>query len=440
MPKSASSPISKRFDYDSLDSTDAVFVQQQTGAIQSLMKRSAQDIVDIGQRLTEVKKRLGHGRFGAWLEAEFDWSQDTATNFMRVAQRFGDNPKISEFAPSALYLLAAPSTPRRAKEEALSRAEAGESISYKAARDIKQKYTPPKKASYTPATQVPPEAPSVQPDNLQGQASHSSQAVPQSDATAQVDAAQSEIALLQPPEVRDTPSPPLSTSAIPPSGITSPPATPVSTSAPPLQQAQSPSHPASPRQRAADPAQPQLEILAIRPREAAIAEPAEEANGGETVTPAERHKARFVQPGSWWQFGEEHLLYYGDPISPRFRERLPERVALSLAFPPMVNSDEWKLGSLSADLRSSLALYTRYQSDQEIQLFREMIERSLLLYTEGGDAVVFSYLPDPEILMLAHKLECRWFCAEPDPVKCEAAIVAWKAKGLRAEKVTGLRF
>lgn len=95
MPTSARPEAQKVFDYTSLDAETSQFVQQQTGEIRVLMKRTAQGIVGIGHKLIEVKKKLGHGRFGEWLEAEFDWSWDTAGNFMRVAQRFGDNPKFS---------------------------------------------------------------------------------------------------------------------------------------------------------------------------------------------------------------------------------------------------------------------------------------------------------------------------------------------------------
>ena len=47
------------------------FVHQQTVKIQGLMKRTAQGIIEIGQRLIEVKQTLGHGRFLEWLETEF---------------------------------------------------------------------------------------------------------------------------------------------------------------------------------------------------------------------------------------------------------------------------------------------------------------------------------------------------------------------------------
>ncbi len=141
MPTSASPPARKGFDYDSLDAETTQFVQQQTGEIRVLMKRTAQSIIEVGQKLIEVKEKLGHGRFGDWLEAEFEWGEWTASKFMQVAIQF-QFVKFTDLriAPSALYVLAAPSTPKAARSEALARAEAGEPITYTAAKVIKQKY------------------------------------------------------------------------------------------------------------------------------------------------------------------------------------------------------------------------------------------------------------------------------------------------------------
>lgn len=129
------------FDYYNLDAETAKFVQQQTGVIQRLIKRSAQSIVMVGQKLIEVKARLGHGRFLSWIQAEFEWSEPTAQRFMRVAQYFKSvNLTDLTIAPSALYVLAAPSTSEAVREEALARAEAGESITHTTVKTIKQKY------------------------------------------------------------------------------------------------------------------------------------------------------------------------------------------------------------------------------------------------------------------------------------------------------------
>lgn len=124
------------FDYAALDAETRIVVQQRTTEIKALMKRAASDIIEIGQKLIDVKARLGHGNFRPWLKMEFDWSQDTAQNFMNVAAKFGNFPNLDGMAPSALYLLAAPSTPESARIEAVVRAEEGEPITHSLAQGI----------------------------------------------------------------------------------------------------------------------------------------------------------------------------------------------------------------------------------------------------------------------------------------------------------------
>jgi len=88
MPALATHKERQQFDYSTLDPQASQFVQQQTGEIRALMKRTAQDIIEVGQKLTQVKKQLGHGRFRDWLHAEFEWSVSAATRFMQVSERF----------------------------------------------------------------------------------------------------------------------------------------------------------------------------------------------------------------------------------------------------------------------------------------------------------------------------------------------------------------
>src|SRR5262249_47237592 len=69
------------------------------------------------------------GNWLPWLEREFGWEERSARNFMQVFEA----SKSANFADldlpvSALYLLAAPSTPEAAKTEILERAKAGESL------------------------------------------------------------------------------------------------------------------------------------------------------------------------------------------------------------------------------------------------------------------------------------------------------------------------
>ncbi|RME71828.1 MAG: DUF3102 domain-containing protein [Chloroflexi bacterium] len=146
------------FDYNSLDAETRIVVQQRTGEIRDLVRRTAENVVRIGGKLAEVRDRLGNsGRFDAWLQAEFEWSRRTAYNFISVYERFGTRANFAQMdiATSALYLLASPSTPPAAVEEALERAESGERITPAAAKEIIQEHK----------ARMSPELPMSEPDD-----------------------------------------------------------------------------------------------------------------------------------------------------------------------------------------------------------------------------------------------------------------------------------
>lgn len=129
------------FKYDQIKQTDREFIQNKTVEIKALVKRSAQDIIDIGSMLIEVKERLPHGMFGPWLDAEFRWGNNTAQRMMNVARRF-KNVTVTDLnlPPKVLYLLASPSTPDEAREEAVDRASNGETITHLMAKGMVQVY------------------------------------------------------------------------------------------------------------------------------------------------------------------------------------------------------------------------------------------------------------------------------------------------------------
>lgn len=144
------------FDYAGLDPETRIVVQQRTGEIKSLVRRSVADVIEIGAKLAEVKARLQHGQFGDWLEGEFGWSHDTAGRFLNVAAQFGQIPQIADFAAaSALYLLAAPSTPEPARQEAVQMAAAGERVTVAKAKIIIDQHRPARLSS-EPASLRPP--------------------------------------------------------------------------------------------------------------------------------------------------------------------------------------------------------------------------------------------------------------------------------------------
>lgn len=131
------------FDYAALDAETRITVQQRTTEIKALMKRAASDIIEIGQKLIEVKGRLPRGHFDGWIKLELGIGRSTAYRFIQVAETFGNSSQIGTIAPSAIQLLAENDIPAAAREEALERAEAGEPITHSLAREIVNSHKEP---------------------------------------------------------------------------------------------------------------------------------------------------------------------------------------------------------------------------------------------------------------------------------------------------------
>ena len=133
---------SEIFDYSLFDDDTVSFVRSRSIEIKKLAKRGLEDIINIGNYLIQVKDRLGHGYFRAWIKSEFNWtSVRTASKFMNVAKKF----KCADLAhlnilPSALYQLASPSMPEDGLIEALARAELGQTITVDTVKEIKAQY------------------------------------------------------------------------------------------------------------------------------------------------------------------------------------------------------------------------------------------------------------------------------------------------------------
>jgi hypothetical protein len=131
-----------QFDYSNLNLETRILVQKRTTEIKELVNQAVQDMIQIGNKLIEVKKQLGHGFFVAWLKIEFPWSDRSAQKFMmaaRFAASFFDKEELlnlNNFDASALTLLARKSTSEEAKQKALERAAQGEFISHHKAKEI----------------------------------------------------------------------------------------------------------------------------------------------------------------------------------------------------------------------------------------------------------------------------------------------------------------
>jgi len=122
----------------------------------------------------------------------------------------------------------------------------------------------------------------------------------------------------------------------------------------------------------------------------------------------------------WYQLGQ-HFLYRGHPQNKTFLERLPPDIAMAIAFP---SKRPWQW-QLPQSPKSELTFFSHYQ-DLDPQTLTEMVRLSFLLYSESRDRVVFAFLPTPQLLLLAHSLDCSCWIADPDPQRHEAAIAIWE--------------
>ena len=91
----------------------------------------------VGGRLAKHKDHLGHGRWLRFLD-ECRLGEQSARNYMNVFTSF-PNPKLVLDLPidlSARYRLAAPSVSQEARDEAIKRAQAGETVTKAVAKQI----------------------------------------------------------------------------------------------------------------------------------------------------------------------------------------------------------------------------------------------------------------------------------------------------------------
>jgi hypothetical protein len=112
---------------------------EHAAVIRALGKRVVGDVIEIGRRLAECKAILKEERrWLAWIENEFQWSRNTAENLINVHAMVRD--KVSNFDSlnlpiSALYLLAAPSTPEEAREAVIEAVADGERLTHAQVKD-----------------------------------------------------------------------------------------------------------------------------------------------------------------------------------------------------------------------------------------------------------------------------------------------------------------
>ncbi len=329
-----------RFDYKILSPKKRSIVQQRTGEIKERLRRTAQDIWEVGQKLIEVRLQLQHGQFEGWLSAEFGWSRRTAYNFINVYEAFSESANFAQLdiATSALYKLAAPSTPKSIRQHFLDKAQQGDKITHK---EISQALRETKSSNL---------ADKAQPISLPSQ--KILQVIPK--VRAGLEAAEVEKTVI--------------------------------------------SHHSS-----------HLRGI-IRAREL-------QSSSKQVMSLTQID----IKSGCWYLFDQINVLFCGDTASAEFCVRCPN-ATVALA----ITSDDWDHDWLIEKASNLIVL-------QESYLQTGLIEQTISLYSAEGDTVIFPWLPDKELLAIAHRLKRRIFAGDPSPERCQKAIME---VGLTVEQLT----
>lgn len=130
--------ILTQFNYDSLPESVQDIARNAAASIKAKMKKSAQDIWEIGRELAMVKDAIDDGSWMRWLDAEFEMSSASARRFVSVYKAYPDASRLKNVQASAtaLYRLASPETSEEARQKALELGEAGERITDAKAAEI----------------------------------------------------------------------------------------------------------------------------------------------------------------------------------------------------------------------------------------------------------------------------------------------------------------
>ena len=73
--------------------------------IQFYERQTATGMLEIGKRLIQLKEQLPHGEFMPWVEKELSYSHDSANNFMRCYEKFGNSETFRNLKPSQMFVL-----------------------------------------------------------------------------------------------------------------------------------------------------------------------------------------------------------------------------------------------------------------------------------------------------------------------------------------------
>ena len=293
-----------KFNYHDLDSQQRTEVEQATAAIKERLRKAAQDIWEIGKMLSDVQSKLQRGQFDDWIETEFDWSRRTAYKFISVYKRFDRDVNLEEIkiATSALYLLAAESTPEDIRQEFIQKAQEGEKVTHQQVLKVV------KQARQQPAEDI--------------------------------------VLAIQ-------------NNTIP------------------------------------------VETLPTTSVEKPVVE---------SINPNSIAQTKLKLDRGWYQLESGHQIYCGDTAMPKFANNIPY-AALAIA----VTTDDWAHDWLIEKAKTVVVF-------PESEYDRQKLTGLIVMFSAAEDKIIFPWLPNPEMIAIAHQLGRQIYAGDIDTVKCQAGI------------------
>lgn len=122
-------PTFSGFDYSGVSKAVA---KEAEATAERIRNRHRASIIDTGNDLVVIKKKLEHGQFGSWLSYHFGMSERTAQNYMNAADAFGSVPKVIDLLPPTIvYKLAAKGAPKDVKQFVIKEVVNGARLDHK---------------------------------------------------------------------------------------------------------------------------------------------------------------------------------------------------------------------------------------------------------------------------------------------------------------------
>lgn len=162
-----------RYDYEQIAEEHREQVMQAAVEIRRRERRRVEDAIAIGAEFIAVKAILPHGQFLAWVEAEFGYRPQMASEQMNIAERATKFPIIGNLNLTSARLLALPSVPDEAIEDALDAvAKKGAPLTVEETKHIIDLHKAPPKTISVQATvvNVVPEVEEISHDELEARA------------------------------------------------------------------------------------------------------------------------------------------------------------------------------------------------------------------------------------------------------------------------------